>query len=224
MLYLKRLSAAAALVALCALCFGISAANADWILPTGVYDHSRTTDNSCISAKSIDGDLATFGKWQDDSGSLDDLPCTGYVIYDLGARQEVDGFKFWARNASSAVNPKDVDFFYWANEALKPADGYKPNSSDQIALDGNAVVAASRTLPEVVSNNSYQVDFSSLEKFTARYVGIRFNNGYDTPSNVANQMAEVQFNTTTITPEPGALVILVTGLIGLACYAWRKGK
>jgi hypothetical protein len=220
MLCLKRLSAAA-LVALCVLGFGISTANADWILPTGIFDHSRTTDGTCTSDKSIDGNLATWGKWQDDSGSLDDLPCTGYVIYDLGARQEVDGFKFWARNVSSAVNPKDVDFFYWTNEALKPVDGYKPNTSDQIALDGNAVVAASRTLPEVVSNNSYEVTFSSAEKFAAQYVGIRFNNGYDTPSNVANQIAEVQFHTT---PEPGTVIMLLTGLIGLVCYAWRRRR
>jgi hypothetical protein len=27
-----------------------------------------------------------------------------------------------------------------------------------------------------------------------------------------------------IVPEPGTLILLVTGLLGLLCYAWRKRK
>jgi hypothetical protein len=98
---------------------------------------------------------------------------------------------------------------------------FTPNSSDQLALDTNVIIAANRSLPGVHANASYEVDFAPAEVFTARYVGLRYNDSWDTPANVANQFAEVQFHTI---PEPATGILLTVGLIGLLSYAWKRQK
>jgi hypothetical protein len=220
----KKLVVAAGIVALCVFWLGVSTANAAWMTPTAIYDHSLQ-DSSETASKWIDGNTTNLGKLLDDSppADLTDFIVTGYAVFDLGSVQKVEGWKFWSRNHTANLGPKDVDFFHWNNEVVN-AHGFTPNTSDQIALDANVVIAANRLLPGVNSNSSLEVAFAPGEQFEARYVGLRINTGYDTPANAAIHMAEVQFNTTVISPEPSGIILLVTGLIGLVCYAWRRRR
>jgi hypothetical protein len=222
----KKVFVLASLVCVFAMAVGAAAAKADWMTPT-IYDSSPAHGSDGLAINCVDHDLATHAKLGDDSLPADvtDTTVTGYFVFDLGATQDVSGFKFWARNHANNLNPKDVDFFYWNNDAVN-AHKFTPNTSDQIALDSNVVFASSMTFPGVNLNNSYQVDFTPAQKFTARYVGLRVRSDYDTNPGADITFAEVQLNASApvSTPEPTSIVLLASGVIGLLCYAWRKRK
>jgi hypothetical protein len=217
----KKWSVLMGCAVIAAACFGVSTASADWMFPTGLYDHSSP---SALGASSfLDGNQDTWGKFGDDGGN-DTEPITGYSVWDLGAEKNVTGVRLWPRiHATATTFPKNVDFFYWTNDAAN-AHPFSPSTSDQIALDGNVLFTANRTLSAIHgAGEFYETAFSSGEQFQARYVGIRFNSSYDTPPDAQTTIADIQFNAT-ITPEPNTCVLTVLGLIGLLCYAWRKGR
>jgi hypothetical protein len=208
---------------------GAPMAKADWMTPTGVVNNSAGN-----SAPSIDGDLATYGTFSCDDGVNDNTDndiITGFVLYDLGSAQQVNGFKFWSRNdgvhLDTPFNPKDVTFFYVTNDNLAnfTAAGYTTEA--QVAASPYITTAASMTFPGVTVNSGspYEADFVPAEQFTAQNAGLLMTTGYDTPSNKRNYFAEVQFNLSPVsTPEPSTLVLVIAGLAGLLCYAWRRRK
>lgn len=225
MCFLKKWFVVSALVAVAALSLEMATANADWVTPISVWDHSPD-DGITIKTDMIDGDQNTYYKLIHDGVSTDPA-VTNYVVLDLGEVEEVSGFKFWPRiHASANTGPKDLDIFYCQNEALMPADGWKPNTTATLAADSNVIIAASRTLPGIHGEGEYyETALSPSETFEARYVGLWCRSSHDgTPAEGGVAFyAEVQFDATPI-PEPNAFVLLLTGLCGLVCYAWRKRK
>jgi hypothetical protein len=212
---------AASLLFVSILFLGTPMAKADWMTPVAIYDHSPERNAAEGAANMIDGDLATYSKQSDDINT-DVEPITGYVVFDLGQKMNVGGFEFWSRDVAVAVNAKNVDFFYWNNEDVN-AHVFSPNTSDQVALDTNVVIAANKDLPGVMSGAMSELAFSQSERFAARYVGMRYNTSWDTPPGAWTSFAEIKLDTSPI-PEPGAITLLITGLIGLLAYAWRKRK
>jgi hypothetical protein len=213
----RKLSILVSLVTVSVLLLAAPTAKADWITPPSITDSSTLSPGGQTAALAIDNDAGTYCKLPDDSATG---PCTGYIIFDLGTKQEVDGFKFWPRNHPSATTcPESVDFLYFVNDTV----GTYSATSD-LPLDSNVVVAASRILPAIHGSTPDEEVFTSGEKFSGRYVGLRMNSSYDGEGTGAyNQLAEVQFNTSPV-PEPSTVIVLATSLIGLFCYAWRKGK
>ena len=66
----------------------------------------------------------------------------------------------------------------------------------------------------------YGVDFNSSASIKAQYWRVEFSATTDTHS---PRTAEVAYYGTQV-PEPAAIVLVVTGLLGLLAYAWRKQK
>ncbi len=139
----RKLFVPVSLVVVSVLLLTAPTARADWMTPGAIYDSSPSADGM-VTGLMIDNNLGTYSKQPDDSGTA--APTTGYVILDLGSKLEIGGFKFWARDHVANINPSNVDFFYWNNEAVNKHT-FSPNTSDQIASDTNVVFAVNRDLP-----------------------------------------------------------------------------
>jgi hypothetical protein len=210
-----------------ALSFGASAANAAWMAPPAIYDHAGVEKNSPLPIEDlIDGDGADYLRLYDGVGSGGiggPDPVTSYLVFDLGQAMEVSGFKYQTTlSAHPDLGPKDTCLFHWTNENTNvQTHGTTP----LLLADANIVYTTTQTLPAGSSagHEWISMDLSSGDKFTARYVGVLFRSGYDTPSNAGIFLDEVQLNTIA-TPEPHAIVLLSVGFVGLLCYAWRRRK
>ena len=102
-----------------------------------------------------------------------------------------------------ALRPASVDFYL----------------SDK---DGNDLgVLKSYTYSEIMNGAFENVYWDPV---VAQYIGMRVNSSYESGSTYFNyQIAEMQFSTAAI-PEPSTIMLIVTGLVGLLAYAWRKRK
>lgn len=219
---LKMPFVAATLIAFSVLLFGISTVNADFVTPPAVYDNSPLATNSAPISGLIDGDSSNYVRLTN-GGDEQTEPARGYVVFDLGSPQVISGFKYQACIVHPSLGPQDTDIFYWANEAVN-AHQFTPNQLSSIASDPNVIVAASSTLPAAVNAGDWiEMDLSPSQAFTARYVGVRFASGYDTPARAGVFMAEAQINASPV-PEPSAITVAVTGIVGMLAYAWRKRK
>lgn len=202
--------------------FGLAPASADWVSPSSIYDNSPLGPSSPPISSLTDGDPNTFIRLTN-GGDPNTEPARGYVVFDLGSPQSVQGIRYQSTDAANhpSLGPMDTDVFYWSNETTS-AHQLSPNTIASIAADLNVVVAGSTTFPAATGANQWlELDLS--QPFTARYVGVRFTSGYDTPARAGIFMAEMQVNATP-TPEPAACILLVTSLLGMLAYAWRKRK
>jgi hypothetical protein len=143
-------------------------------------------------------------------------PITGYLVFDLGAKHPLTGAMIWGRDNSNAtvqdpLGPKNVSFFTYSGDT---PHGFAV--STDIASDSTVSMLTTQDLTSVPSGQATTVAFSA----NARYVGMVINSSFGATN---CQMFEVAFNSPdAVVPEPSSIVIMVSGLIGLVCYAWRK--
>ena len=129
----------------------------------------------------------------------------GWISFDLGAESVIDGFHVWNYNETnlSSRGAKDVDV--------------------QISSDGTTWSSAqSFVFAQAPGADGYAGEnllFTAPQ--TARYVKFDISTGYG--DGLAPGLSEVRFIGAPV-PEPGTLVLLACGLLGLLAYAWRKRK
>ena len=173
---------------------------ADWKTPVAIHSHSYDGNDypsplpQYSADKSIDGSTSTFAIWFDDTTS--DFPniegdCTGYVVFDLGESKTVYGARVYSRNSpiqADPVFPKDVDFFYYTDDAPQ---SYGSSADIQIGT-GTVAGAWSGRLLNTGSTNFAEVAFPAA--VTARYIGLKLNDTYTKFFDGSNQTSEIQFS------------------------------
>ena len=124
------------------------------------------------AGKMIDGDLATYACFQDDTRTGKDaksdppfaaVPVTCSFVLDLGEAREVAGLKFVSRNCWAATMASSVSV--WACADAKGTEGLAPLAADVV-------------LPPVV--NSYAACVA-WPKTKARYLKVRVNDANRKP-------------------------------------------
>ena len=140
--------------------------------PVAVTASTETYGARYAAAKMIDGDLATYACFQDDSRDGTDAksdpphaaaPVTCSFVLDLGEARDIAGLKFVARNCWAPTMASDVSVW---------ACGDGKGTKDLVPLAENAA------LPPVV--NSYAA-YVTWPKTTARYLKVRVNDANRKP-------------------------------------------
>ena len=161
----KRLGFVAILIA-------ASAALAAEFRPVAVTSASETYSARYAADKMIDGDLATYACFQDDTRNGKDAktdpplaaaPVTCSFVLDLGAAREVAGLKLVSRNCWAPTMASDVSV--WACADRKGTQGLVP-------------LAENAALPPVI--NSYAA-YVTWPKANARYLKVQVNDANRKP-------------------------------------------
>ncbi|NQT14944.1 MAG: discoidin domain-containing protein, partial [Planctomycetes bacterium] len=138
-------------------------------------------DAEYAAPKALDGDPATFCCLLDDTlgGATTSTipakasePVTGHMVFDLGRAVPVTGARLTGRSPGGAYNPREVDFFYFADD--DPSNN--PTVDD---LEGDADVrplARGHTFPPLSAGISGDVAWDAVR---ARYIGMRVNSSYE---------------------------------------------
>ena len=154
------------------------------------------------AAKSaVDGDPVTFCCLLDDTlggKSTNTIPAnavapvTGHMVFDLGRPMVVFGAKVTSRKGG-VVNPKSVDFFFFADD--DPANNV---IVDDIERDGDIkALVTGLTLKPLGNCASETVTWDGV---VARYIGLRVNSSYESGRVHHNfQMAEIEL---IVSPKP----------------------
>lgn len=182
---------------------------ADWVSPVAVpwssgsaFPQGRANghppDPQYAAARAIDGDRSTFCCLLDDSlpGNNDATiparaaaPVTGYMVFDLGRPLLILGARLTSRDCAGPVNPKQVDFFYYADDA--PA---AHNLAHDAPSDPDlCYLYQGRTLPPLRSGAAETVTWEGV---VARYIGLRVHDSYESGGGGIHfnfQIAEMQF-------------------------------
>ncbi len=213
------------LLALAAIPFLIASGNAATLMsPVAVPFSSGAPypsgTNAYVAEKAIDGNLSTFTCLLDDTltGSNGTsvpvngaAPVTGHMIFDLGATYAIGGAKLTSRNSGFDYNPKNVDFFYFADN-----DPTNNALVDDIAGDTDIVpLLQNHTYPGLTSNASQTVNWQNV---AARYVGMRVNSSYEESgsTNFNYQIAEMEFQTLDVlAPSNPNLVLRLQADVGV---------
>ena len=151
--------------------------------------------------KAIDADLGTFCcLWDDTLGAenydvipLDaEAPTTGHMIFDLGQVIDLSGVKLTSRADGDNLNPKDVDFYYFAD-----GNAY---DSDDIDGDTNLMPISSHSFASLLRGTYEETTWDSV---STRYVGMRVNSSYaEGPTHYNFQIGEIDFFSGQIDPPP----------------------
>jgi hypothetical protein len=156
-----------------------------------------------------DGDHGSSGNW------------------DLALKHQV-GNEAWAVQAIGTASVGQVYHVQWDGAGL----GSSPAGWAGLAeLDGttwNMMTPDSGYNSHTYSNGTWEtrtLDYTikTGDPSVNESVGMMFG----TLGNSSNEGAWIGFDNvsaTVVTPEPGAFILLGTGLIALVCYAWRKRK
>ncbi len=121
------------------------------------------------------------------------------------------------RQSAALLSPAGITTLTWTNVS----------SRTQTALEslGSYDIPASTVLEWIASANASAADISALESIRTGSSGkvtmLLTASAGDRDWNDVNHGYAPQLVLTTV-PEPSLVVLLVTGLIGLVCYAWRK--
>ncbi len=138
-------------------------------------------DPTYAADRAIDGDPATFCCLLDDTlGGTSDTtiparaaePVTGHMVFDLGRAVTVVGARLTARTPGGPLNPKQVDFFAFADD--DPANN--PTVDD---VEGDAdvrLLLGDHTFAGLGGGQSADVRW---EPVRARYVGMRVGSSYE---------------------------------------------
>ena len=131
--------------------------------------------------KAIDGDLTTFCVLWDDTLTGDDpaskpanggAPTTGHMIFDMGEVVTLAGSRLVSRLVSDSLNPKNVDFFYYADD--DPTNNAVP---DDIEGDPDIIpILSSYEFLPLTNGLGESVQWDAV---TARYIGMRINSSYE---------------------------------------------
>ncbi len=187
------------------------------IRPTVWYDHKGV-----ISYLHLDG--GGFGT----EGYLLTLEGTSTGLDSLGAPANKIQLSLWTDNggtgnlwqASSdpAIKPlPHYDDGLWHHIAVEIHPNANPAQTYvKFEIDGDAAGTVYNTGGWIQSNITVPVA-ASVDNFTLADPQFLAINGF------SGKMDNVKFSNITI-PEPGTVMLLFTGLVGLLCYAWRKRK
>jgi hypothetical protein len=205
----QKLFVVAGLAVLCMFVIKTPVVNADYVIPTAIFDHSpeETPGGSHSAETVIDNNPATFAVFVDDDSVTPGIQ--GHVIFDLGAQYTIHSATLQSRNFFEYLQPDSHDWFYYTDDT--------PGNHailDDIGNDSGIVAAYSGSYGWINNGMSETKTFTS--PVTARYFGLRVNTSCSVDS---FQMAEVSFSTV---PEPSTITLLTAALIGLLCYAWKK--
>ncbi len=181
----------------------------EWITPTAIHESSgpafptdyrpgNPPDPNYSAEKMIDGEAESFACLLDDTLTGEGQtaippggasPVTGHILFDLGKPRLLLGATLVARPGPAAYNPKNVDYFYFADD--NPAN--HPTVDD---LENDAGILPLVTAHEVPAlfGDSLQ-DTILWNAVVARYVGIRINSSHESrgPVHYNFQIAEMRF-------------------------------
>jgi hypothetical protein len=200
--------------------FLVSSANADTIIPIAIADHSEAVA-SYPAFNTIDRDSRTFGVFYNDSNNQ---PVTGHIVYDLGDYYTICGLMLTTRGwvDDNPVHPHNVDIFYFN-------DGNPLNNSliDDIEGDDDILGHVNISFLEEIKQGGQGI-ISFGESFVAQFVGLRINSSWETRGVGNFQFAEIEFTGTgpvpAPAPEPATMLLLGSGLVGLAGFRRKKFK
>jgi hypothetical protein len=167
----------------------------DFTLPIAAPVSSPTDpDNTACCA--TDGEPAwSFAWWNDDDGNTTGVQA--HVVFDLGRTTDVSQIKMVGRGAYGlAVNPKDVDFYYFADN-----DPFNNAVADDIENDDDIVLVQNHAFGALPNGASEAVAVTGL---STRYVGMRINTSYGT--NPQSEVGDMWFET------PGAAPLVSPSL------------
>ena len=156
---------------------------------------------------------------------------TGSKVYGAGALAPVNDARFHALDGSYFFIA--ADFTDWKG-AVKPAS-FANFNADVTGLYGTEVVGTwkpAANAADLVTYSTFQDTWQTSA--SAQWIGLNGilaklylptggNFEYDGNWFINGNLAEGH-GTTAVIPEPGTLVLLATGLMGLIAYAWRKRK
>ncbi|MCU0874212.1 MAG: discoidin domain-containing protein, partial [Pirellulaceae bacterium] len=146
--------------------------------------------------RAIDGDPQTFCCLLDDTLAGEDggtmppraaAPVTGHIVFDLGRKTRIAGAALTARLDGGPFNPKQLDFFCYADDdpANNPiADDLEHDSDIRPLLAGQA-------LGPLRAGESATAHWPPV---TTRYVGLRVEGSYESGGQHYNfQLGEIEF-------------------------------
>ena len=161
--------------------------SAQFTTPVAVPYSSGDPYQALYAELAIDGDLETFCVLFNDTTYDFKDTTTGHMIFDMGESLLIEGANLISRNYYKDYNPKDVDFFYFADD--------NPDNNtlvDDIENDSDIVLITSHSYPGLVDGAAELVTFpSTLDR---RYIGMRVNSSWEEgPTYWDYQIAEVEF-------------------------------
>ncbi len=161
-----------------------------------------TPDPAYAAGKMIDGNLNTFAVLVDDTltggstGTVPDYaaaPTTGHVVFDLGQPMLISSLQLFGRSDGGSYNPRDVSFFYFAND--NPAgsaviDDIENDPSIRAIRVGGS---DSYVFPGLASGASQLVAFDGA--VATRHLGMRVNSSYEqSGTNFNFQVGEIKLD------------------------------
>ena len=199
--------------------------SADVITPVGVTASSTLDGNPASNLLSSAGmtmgsdDVSTWtwqnvytGIWMSSEGTA-----TTYVpqtlLFDLGSAKQLSKIDVWNFSHNEGL----LGYNYW------DAKGFVVFASDALGTVGKQLGSGTLNMVTSLPVTNQRFDLSSAT--TTQYVLVQIDSGYavDDPPGGAYyvDIARVRFEGV---PEPGTMILLLTGFFGLLCYAWRKRK
>jgi hypothetical protein len=123
------------------------------------------------------------------------------------------------------IFPNGVSYYDGANVNPLPtlSAAFLYNAWNSVAVDANlATQKWSATVNGVtVGNLPFQTAASTLQDLKINVWGFNIGGGVRTPPEIG---VDNVLMSTTATPEPSTIAMILTGLVGLLAYAWRRRK
>jgi len=154
-------------------------------------------DPQYAAERAIDGNPATFCCLLDDTPTGDRTttiparasePVTGHIIFDLGQCVDVVGARLTARTGGGPYNPKQVDFFYFADN-----DPKNNRLIDDIENDPDIKpLLTDHSYPGLRSEAKEDVSWDAVK---ARFIGLRVDSSYESGGSTHYnfQIGEMEF-------------------------------
>lgn len=204
-------------------------AHADYITGVSIEDASsyydtRIPDDTINGAGLSNGYHITAlngaGSWLTDINLPENDPS---ITFDLGFNYNLTALHFWNYNEPSVQNrsAKDIEIFTSATET-------NPTWVSQGIYTFQKAIGELGQYVDPGEETSFVASGVRLVKLQilSNYYGYEYPTTYPTGTydyNAVTGIGEIRF-TGTLVPEPSVIVLLVSGLLGLLAYAWRRRK
>ncbi len=222
-----------------------TAVQADYITPTGVTLAGDIVSTTEVSKLISDASNASYVQSNPGADSLGDLweattvsdrnaatnPAHAILTFDLGAMYDVTTLYAWryVRSGNDATN-NDYPYMHRSVNNFSLLGSTDGTAFNQIAYfngDDRLTYSADATesvQTRVLANLSgVNVDNAKGVRYLRMDITSAWNGWLGDSSSHVIGLGEVAFEGTAI-PEPASIVMLLTGLLGLLAYAWRKRR